>query len=308
MGTFHALEASGDSSAVLGGERNIASGEKSTVIGGETNVASGECSHAEGLNTRAGNYASHVSGKYNKTMITGGNGANQIGDAFVIGNGTSGSNRSNALRVTYNGDILGTKAFQSSGADYAEYIKPWADGNPDSEDRVGYFVTVKHGLLHKANGGDYIAGIISGAPSVVGNADEDYYWRYERDGFNRIVMEGVPETAQMKDENGSPMFDGETHEPIMAETGKIIPNARMKLSEGYDPSLQDSYIPRKDRREWDYVGMCGVLPVRDDGTCLPDHYCKCGRDGVATFAAERGFDTYMVVERVSENIVSVVMK
>ncbi|MDE7267278.1 MAG: hypothetical protein K2N89_07430, partial [Lachnospiraceae bacterium] len=116
------------------------------------------------------------------------------------------------------------------------------------------------------------------------------------------------------DENGNeqyedvPMFDDETHEPIMIETGNIIKNARMKLAEGYDPSLQENYVERKDRKEWDYVGMVGVLPVRDDGTCLPDHFCKCGQGGIATLATERGFDTFYVIERISENIVSVELR
>ena len=284
-----------------------ASGNYSHAEGLNT-TASGNISHAEGLGATASNYASHASGKYNKTMTGGGAGSTQVGDVFVIGNGTSDTARSNALRVTYKGDIYGTKAFQSSGADYAEFIKPWADGNPDEEDRIGYFVTVKDGLLEKAKQGDYIAGITSGNPSIVGNADEDYYWRYERDEFNRIVMEDVPETIQKTDEDGKLVFDEETHEPVMVETGNIIKNARMKLAEGYDSSLQENYIERKDRKEWDYVGMLGVLPVRDDGTCLPDHFCKCSDDGIATLATEMGFYTYRVLERISENIVSVILR
>lgn len=122
------------------------------------------------------------------------------------------------------------------------------------------------------------------------------------------MMEDVPEMAQQTDEDGNPMFDEETNEPIIAETGNIIKNARMKLAEGYDPALQDSYIPRAERKEWDYVGMVGVLPVRDDGTCLPGRFCRCGTGGVATLAEKRGFDTFFVIERKTENIVSVVMR
>ncbi len=331
---------------------------------GMSSRAKGCCSHAEGFGTTASNFASHACGKNNKDMAAGGGIDMQVGDAFAVGNGTE-MNRSNALRITYLGDVLGTKAFQSSGADYAEYVKPWADGNIYNEDRVGYFVTVKNGLLEKACEGDYIVGVISGNPSVVGNADEDYYWRYERDKFNRIVMEDAPEmrikTEVIKelvpkyetkiigyiqpddedwepeyDENGNavpnaeygevevygedgkpimeeieqivPVRDKETGEYIMEETGKIIKNARMKLAEGYDPSLQNTYTERKDRKEWDYVGMVGVLPVRDDGTCIPDGFCRCGAGGIATLAEERGIDTYRVIERVSENIVSVLLK
>ncbi len=275
---------------------------------GNRTASDGEGSHAEGAYTRANNYASHAGGKYNKDMGSLGGLGNQLGDAFVIGNGTGKYEKSNALRVTYSGDVYGTKAFQSSGADYAEFIKPWYDGNEDNEDRIGYFVTVKDGLLYKADDGDYIVGITSGNPSIVGNADEDYYWRYERDEFNRIVMEDVPETIQKTDDEGNPVFDEETHMPVMVETGNIIPKARMKLAPGYDPSLQNTYIERKDRKEWDYVGMLGVLPVRDDGTCIPGQFCKCGQGGIATFAAERGFDTYMVLQRVADNIVSIILK
>lgn len=288
------------------GRGTEASGNATHAEGYETR-ACGMYSHAEGYKATAYNFASHVSGKHNKAMTIGAGESNQVGDAFVIGNGT-GSANSNALRVTYSGDIYGTKAFQSSGADYAEFIKPWWDGNLNDEDRVGYFVTVKDGFLYKANDGEYIAGITSGNPSIVGNADEDYYWRYERDEFNRIVMEDVPETVQLEDEDGNPVFDEETHEPVMVETGNIIPNARMKLAEGYDPSLQESYIERKYRKEWDYVGMLGVLPVRDDGTCIPNHFCKCGENGIATFSSERGFDTFYVMDRVSENVISVIIK
>ncbi len=289
------------------GQGTTASGITSHAEGQGT-TASGNASHAEGHHTTANGFASHVSGKYNKAVATGGSATNQVGDVFVIGNGMGSSKLSNALRVTYTGDVLGTKAFQSSGADYAEFIKPWADGNPENEDRVGYFVTIKDGLLHNAQAGDYIAGITSGNPSIVGNADEDYYWRYERDEFNRIVMEDVPETVQQEDEDGNLIFDEETHEPIMAETGNIIKNARMKFSESYDPSLQENYAERKYRKEWDYVGMLGVLPVRDDGTCLPNQFCKCGTDGIATLAENREIDTFFVIERITDNVISVILK
>lgn len=289
------------------GSNTKASGQGSHAEGRKT-TASGAYSHAEGVSTNAENNASHALGKFNKSMQSGGVDDNQIGDVFVIGNGTSDASLSNAFRVTYQGSVYGVGEFNTSGADYAEFIKPWADGNTESEDRVGYFVTVKNGLLYKANEGDYIAGITSGNPSIVGNSDEDYYWRYERDRFNRIVMEDVPEIIEMKDENGNLVFDEQTHEPVMIETGNIIPNARMKLSEGYDPTLQQDYIERKNRKEWDYVGMLGVLPVRDDGTCISGHFCKCGQDGIATISYERWFDTFYVIERVSENVVNVILR
>ena len=218
--------------------------------------------------------------------------------AFVIGNGyfNNGSpSYSNAFRVNYSGAVY-AMTYNTSGADYAEFIKPWADGNPDKEDRVGFMVTIKNGYLEKANDGDYIIGITSGNPAVIGNGDEDFYWKYERDKFNRIIYEPVTEkfeTGQL-DENGEPIY-------------KIQETFKPKLSNDYDPELQDSYVERRYRPEWSYVGMRGIVPVRDDGSCEAGGFCKCGVNGVAT-KSERGLDTYYVIERIDDNIISVEVK
>ena len=58
--------------------------------------ATANITHAEGYNTIAGTIYQHVQGKYNNNKST---------SAFEIGNGTSSSNRSNALEVTWDGDL-----------------------------------------------------------------------------------------------------------------------------------------------------------------------------------------------------------
>lgn len=288
------------------GSSTTASGRESHAEGVRT-IASGEASHAGGHYTKASSFASFACGKLNKDMANSDNMSTKTGDVFVIGNGTVYGSGSNAFRVTYAGAAYGLSAFNSTGADYAEFIYPWADNNSENEDRVGYFVTVRDNLLYKAEEGDYIAGITSGNPSVVGNADEDYIWRYERDEFNRFIWIDVPEVIEKRDENGNLVTD-ENGRPILVETGRMIEKGDMKQSKDYDPSLQNSYVERKDRSEWDYVGMLGVLPVRDDGTCLPGRFCKCGKGGIATLAEQRGFDTYMVIERVNDHVVKVILK
>ena len=225
---------------------------------------------------------------------------NSTNSGIIVGNGTS-STKKNTFRVTMAGTVYGTGSYNTSGADYAEFVKEWADGNPDSEDRVGYFVTVKNQKLYIAKPGDYIMGIVSGNPSIVGNGDEDYMWKYKRDEFNRPILEEVPEEV--------PDIDEETGQIKKDENGNSIYKAGEKMemrevvSEDYDPTRP--YVERKDRPEWDYVGMKGVLPVRDDGTCIPDAFCKCGEGGIATFASERGFDTFYVIERINDHVVSV---
>ena len=95
---------------------------------------------------------------------------------------------------------------------------------------------------------------------------------------------------------------------VMVKTGKIIKNGRLKLADNYDASNQNNYVERKNRPEWAYVGMIGVLPVRDDGTCEAGGFCKCGLDGIATKAETRGFDTFFVIERINESVISVEMR
>ena len=71
----------------------------------------------------------------------------------------------------------------------------------------------------------------------------------------------------------------------------------------YDPERK--YVERKDRPEWDYVGMLGVISVRDDGTCIPGKFCKCN-NGIATLSQRRtARGSWKVIERVADNIVKV---
>ena len=54
--------------------------------------------------------------------------------------------------------------------------------------------------------------------------------------------------------------------------------------------------------------MRGIVPVRDDGTCVEGGFCECGGNGIATYASAQGFNTYYVIERINENVVSVEVK
>ncbi len=290
-------------STVASGSRSHAEGEGTQALGeyshaeGKTTKASGQYSHAGGYYTIA-NKIQYVIGHCNKEA-SGGAINTKSGSAFIIGNGISNTDRTNAFRVDYSGTVYGLTNFQASGADYSEFLYEWYDGNKSNEDRVGYFVTFKNKKLYKATSNDYIVGIISGNPSVVGNGDEDYYWRYERDEFSRFVMEDIMETVEVTDE--------ETGEVKIVETGNIIKNGRFKQNKNYDPSRQ--YVERKDRKEWDYVGMLGVLPLRDDGSCVPGQFCKCDDEGIGTLAENMcNGQTFMVLERVNDHVIKVLLK
>lgn len=273
----------GDCSSAIGA-LTTASGSYSHAEGSST-TASGDCSHAEGISTTALTNQ-HAQGHFNNTTTATDNSLNGTsnGTAFVIGNGTNVSS-SNAFRVTGKGYVYATNATVQTGADYAEYFE-WSDGNPENEDRVGLFVTFDESAPEKimlANNDDYILGIVSGMPSVIGNGDEDWKKRYVLDNFGRYIQE----TFEYEEE-------GET------KTG-----TKWKENPEYDSTKP--YVSREERAEWSAIGIVGVLSVYDDGTCQVNGYCKCRNNGVAT-AAEKGADTYRVLKRVTDNIVKVLLK
>lgn len=288
--TAHYSHAEGHSSTASGncshaeGSYTTASGLASHAEGQET-VASSDVSHASGFYTLADNYGVTVSGKYNKgetnkdlTFST------NNGSALVIGNGSAEASRSNAFRVTYAGSVYGLASYNSSGADYAEYFE-WLDGNTEAEDRVGYFVTLDGNKIRKAEPDEYILGVVSGNPCIIGNADEDWLHRWEHDEFGRFIKEEVE--GFILDEEGNP-------------TEEKYSGWRYKENPDYDNT--QIYIERKDRPEWSAVGMMGVLAVRDDGTCQVNEYATVGAGGIATAG-----ETYRVIERVSDCVVKIVL-
>lgn len=276
-----------DSSSHAEGNYTTASGTYSHAEGSST-TASGTSSHAEGNYTTALNYQ-HAQGHYNNTTnaTAGVNSGTSTGTAFVIGNGTSDAS-SNAFRVTYAGKPYCKSSITTSGCDYAEYFE-WKDLNPDSKDRRGYFVTLDEDKIKIAEPNDYILGIISGLPSVIGNGDEDWMGRYVFDEFGDFIYEEFEYEVEEFDEDGEKI--------TVAKTG-----TRYKENPDYDPSI--TYIQREDRPEWDAVGMLGVLSVRDDGTCKVNGYCTVAEGGIAT-SSETG---YRVIKRVTDNIVKVIFR
>jgi hypothetical protein len=225
-----------------------------------------------------GNLAKHfntIFGKWaNDSNITGSvEDSTSVGDLFAVGNGTSETSRSNALRLRTNGNLFIMGEYSTSGADYAEYFE-WLDGNPTGEDRRGYFVTLdgeKIKLIDKdITESDFVLGAVSSFPGVIGNADEDWQGRW------------------LKDEYGS----------LIVDNGSFVQNP------DYDPTQK--YIPRSDRKEWDAIGMNGVLVVRDDGTCEVNGYCRPVSGGISTKAKEHTKNTYRVIERINSNLIKIV--
>jgi hypothetical protein len=279
------------------GRGSMASGSFSHAEGCST-VAIGLASHAAGCCTVAANDSQYVIGDWNKIMT-------DDSSIFIIGGGNSSWDRSNAFRVTRTGHAYGLSSFHSSGADYAEYFE-WQDWNLDDEDRRGYFVTLDGEKIKIAEPNDYILGIVSALPAVIGNGDEDWRGRYVLDDFGAFITEEFEYEVEIPEKIQEEVIDEDTGETKVVTNiiKKTVTKTGTKYKENpdYDPSIP--YIQREDRPEWDAVGMMGVLAVRDDGTCQVNGYCKVAEGGIAT-ASESG---YRVIKRVNDNIIKIVFR
>lgn len=293
IGGFGSTDNCSDDSLNIG-SGSTASGTCSLAVGSycKANVA---FSSAFGRNVEA-LQNQLVGGHYNNTSLSTQNSISGTdkGTAFCIGNGTS-SSKSNAFRVTGKGQPIGKLAYSTTGCDYAEYFE-WEDGNPDNEDRRGLFVTLVGNKIKPANDGDYIHGIVSSVPAIIGNFDEDWMGRYLTDDFGSFIDEEIQETIEVEE-------DGKTVE-------KTITVTKWKENPSYNPDQK--YVPRSERPEWSEIGMLGALHVIDDGTCEVNGFCKVANDGKAT-AAEWNDGSYQnpvyrVVDRVTDNIVKVIFR
>ncbi len=280
----------GARATVAMGVNTSATDQFATALGSAT-WAKGIASMATGRGTIANGYGQFVAGKFN-VEYDGATGADDTtGSIFVVGCGTGDTAKANAFRITNAGKCMGVSSFSATGADYAEYFE-WLDGNVDNEDRRGYFVTFEDNKIRKANAeDDYILGVISATPSVVGNAYTDM-WQgmYLKDVFGERLTEivNVPET-------------------VNEETGETMPEhteTRFIINPDYDHTRQ--YEGRDSRKEWACVGTHGQLIVIDDGSCEINKYCKPNSDGKATKSDEK--TAFYVIERIDQNHVKVYIK
>lgn len=205
--------------------------------------------------------------------------------AFIIGNGTNDSTRSNALTVDKSGNVVAAGTVTPTGADYAEYFE-FEDSNPNRDDRMGYLVELVNGKIRLANGTD-ILGAISGTKSIIGDAEEmNWHGKYERDEFGRYIYEDIT------------LLHNEGTEEEYTETLHV-----KKISKDYNPDK--TYVPRSERAEWAPVGLLGKVLVRHDGTLVAGDYVKA-INGVATKADEK--TNIRVLEVISDNIIKVLIK
>lgn len=245
------------------------------------NTATGIGSMALGLGTIAQGMNSVVCGAYN--VASGNTSSRSVTDlAFIIGGGTSTSNRVNAFSVTYQGSTNINGAYGTSGADYAEYFE-WLDGNPNDEDRVAKFVILDGDKIRIAHEYDRreVLGVISSTPSVIGNQSSEWKDKYITDKYGRRL------TRYRTDSSGN-------------RVEEFILNPK------YDPTKK--YKERSKRKEWSIVALLGRVIVEDNGMCVSNGYCECGRNGIAVPSSLDEKRSFRVLKRIDKNLIEILLR
>ena len=159
---------------------------------------------------------------------------------------------------------------QSSGADYAEMFE-WEDGNPDSEDRVGYFVELNGNKIIKSHSIENAIGVVSGTASVISDNPLEWHNKFLKDKWGRYL----------KDDNGNIILNPE-----------------------YDKTKEYQY--RFFRKEWGAIGLIGKLFVRQDGTLSVGCKCKPSKNGIATISDDN--TGYRVLEIIDDEVARILFK
>jgi hypothetical protein len=177
--------------------------------------------------------ASFASSMLNLRAVRGANAAY----TFLVCSSANAADTEFNLRGDGNAFADGT--WSGGGADYAEYFE-WSDGNPDDEDRRGISVVLDENQIRPAVTGEDPIGVISGNPSIVGDAAwNKWNGKYLRDEFGTYIFEDYEVTD---------------------DDGNTVTQQRRKLNPAYDSEME--YISREDRPEWDCVGLMGKLRIR----------------------------------------------
>ena len=174
------------------------------------------------------------------------------------------------------GDIKIDGSVTTGGIDYAEYFE-WKDGNSSSEDRRGHSVITDGNKIVVATSSDdasKIIGIVSTNPTILGDADlEKWMFKYERDDYGSLIWEEHTVTEWTDEDGKDHSYDTDripsdvtapSDATVISEEedkyGNTIKLKRKKLNSEWD-STQD-YVSRKDRKEWEAIGLVGKLRLK----------------------------------------------
>lgn len=147
------------------------------------------------------------------------------------------------------------------------WMREWADGNPDEEDRRGWSVVLlADGTIRRALVGERVYGVVkdpTNCAMIVNSHWSRWKDAYLRDRFGAIILEDydVWEFDREVERDGVVTVERFAINAEDVAEGTLTPNKtvttqqRRKRNPAWDPST--AYIPRVNRKEWDAVGVLG---------------------------------------------------
>lgn len=207
---------------------------------------------------------------------------------FILGSANATQSLQRKFRINFGTTspalFLNSGTVNLTGADYGEYFE-WADGNSTGEDRAGYFVELVNGKIQKASSNDVI-GIVSRTASIIGDSNDDVWpgtiltdeWgnsittKFQEYTINESEKEPEKLKKVYFDSDGfcySELPNAKNKESVKINISKEDCKFSRELevvatSDAYD--YDRTYVPRKDRNEWDVIGLLGKIRVRTSET------------------------------------------
>lgn len=307
-GSSHDVQSGATGGAVLGGLNHTISGARSTAMGGDSHQITGADSFALGgedgtiAAAQSGAIATDTciildgSGKPNKVLVAS-LGATLESDGNPSGGGAdgyclAGGHTNDPVGGATNVDVTwllsskhGTLALDNttliSGADYAEYFPNVTEGIIPP----GSLVSRQGKKVRLARPGDRVLGVVSAAPSVVGNA-AGLAWSGAklRDEWGAIVYEEreVCRFETTDDEGVVYQYRGLVSKcpvEIPADAERWMSRDPVR-NPAFDPS--QAYSPRQARPDqWTCVALLGQVRVRIGPDVEEGDYLTPGLDGCA---------------------------
>jgi len=163
--------------------------------------------------------------------------------------------------------------FVDTGADFAEFFEA-TDEFSASKIPFGTSVALHGDKIRPCSNGEMPFGVISSKPTIVGNsggtgADTQWGGKYLKDEFGNYIMEEAEwwskevvekiekPTGQKIERKKKIRGYSDRDNPPVGSKKKIV--TRKKLNPSWVKESQ--YIPRKDRPEWNIVGLIGRVPI-----------------------------------------------
>lgn len=200
--------ASGQGSHAEGGN-TVASGQGSHAEGGYTTasevgshaeggytIASGLCSHSEGWNTTANHKAQHTEGEYNIVDPSTATASARGTYVHIVGNGTADDARSNALTLTWGGDLWHSGRLSHGNSVSATGLGAYSGGSGtsalgDYSHAEGISATAQGGASHSEGENTTTIGVASHAEGH-GSIAQGSYSHAQNQG---TIAQGDSQTA-----------------------------------------------------------------------------------------------------------------